>query len=294
MSTSRLPLLIAVVALSGGIAPVARAAESYDSCKGFVDSVPAVIGTQGIWCLRRDLSYNAASGDAIHVAANNVTVDCNGFKLGGLSAGQATDAFGIGADGTQNTTVRNCNLRGFLYGVRLEGGSGHLVEDNRIDGSTHVGIYSNADQATIRRNLVFDTGGRPEFNGNSHGIYAAGDADILDNTVAGVVPTTNASGYSWAHGIHVLYSNRGTVAGNRVSGLVSQGQYGWSVGIDLDDSFRIIIRDNHVTAEVDGPSDYDMAIGCSHVHNIASGNIMAGWNAFVVNCQDAGNYEGLY
>ena len=65
----------------------ALAAESYDNCTGFIDSLPATVSTQGTWCLRANLSTAMASGDAIAVAANNVTLDCNDFKIGGLAAG---------------------------------------------------------------------------------------------------------------------------------------------------------------------------------------------------------------
>ena len=71
----------------------AHAAQSYDNCTGFITSVPAVISTQGTWCLKQDLATAIASGNAISVNANNVTLDCNDFKLGGLAAGAGTVAF---------------------------------------------------------------------------------------------------------------------------------------------------------------------------------------------------------
>ena len=103
-------LALATLALS--MAPDAsHAAQSYDNCTGFIDSVPATITTQGTWCLRKDLSTSIRFGDAITVDANNVTIDCNDFKLGGLSAGPGTKAFGIAGRERQNITVRNCNVR---------------------------------------------------------------------------------------------------------------------------------------------------------------------------------------
>src|SRR5690606_14995164 len=76
------------VLILAGLASVlpARAADDYDACAGFIDSVPATITSQGVWCLRKDLSTAIASGSAITIATNNVTIDCNGFKLGGLAA----------------------------------------------------------------------------------------------------------------------------------------------------------------------------------------------------------------
>src|SRR6185369_13051491 len=92
-----------------GVAPsLVRAAESYDNCVGFVDSVPAVIATQGTWCLRHDLSTAITAGNAITIATNNVIIDCNDFKLGDLSAGAGTQAVGVQATDRLNTTVRHC------------------------------------------------------------------------------------------------------------------------------------------------------------------------------------------
>ena len=68
-------------------APATRAAESYDGCAGFISSLPVTITTQGVWCLDRDLSTSNSAGPAVTIATNNVTVDCNGFKIGGLGAG---------------------------------------------------------------------------------------------------------------------------------------------------------------------------------------------------------------
>ena len=82
-----------------------RAAESYDNCSGFVTSLPAVITTQGTWCLTADLATAMTSGVAITIATNNVTIDCNNFKLGGLSAGVDTTTIGIFDCGGQSAEV---------------------------------------------------------------------------------------------------------------------------------------------------------------------------------------------
>ena len=125
----------------------AEAAESHDSCTGFIDSLPATIATQGTWCLRNNLSTSIASGTAIRIGANNVTIDCNGFKIGGLAAGPGTETIGIHVSYRLNATVRNCAIRGFNRGIHLSGtgGGGHLIEDNTIDESRTSGIsISNA------------------------------------------------------------------------------------------------------------------------------------------------------
>src|SRR5688500_8185831 len=123
-------------------APPGRTAESLEGCTGFIGTLPAVVDTQGVWCLRGDVSTAMTTGFAIYIQANNVTIDCNGFKVGGLAAGPSSDAYGIFANGRQNITVRNCTIRGFRDGIHLQGlgGSGHLIEDNQLDNNLVKGI----------------------------------------------------------------------------------------------------------------------------------------------------------
>ncbi|HEY0661023.1 MAG TPA: hypothetical protein VGD21_06870 [Lysobacter sp.] len=62
-----------------------QAAESYDNCTGFIETLPATISTQGTWCLKHDVGTAITEGNAVTIAANNVTLDCNDFKIGGLA-----------------------------------------------------------------------------------------------------------------------------------------------------------------------------------------------------------------
>jgi hypothetical protein len=144
------PLVLAFGLLS--LSSPSPAAESYDNCTGFIDTLPATINTQGTWCLRKDISTAMASGMAITIAVHNVTIDCNDFKLGGLAAGTATEAVGIYADERNNITVRNCNVRGFMYGLGFIGAfasnggtsGGHVVEDSRFDGNANDSVACRA------------------------------------------------------------------------------------------------------------------------------------------------------
>jgi hypothetical protein len=210
------PLLAAAAVAAFAAAP-ARA-ESWNTCAGFIEALPAVITTQGTWCLSRDLSTSATSGSAIAIEANNVTIDCNGFKLGGLAAGPETTASGIRATDRLNVTVRNCNIRGFRTGVSIVGydSAGHLIEDNRFDGNLHSGIAAAGDAVIVRRNHVVDTGGNPGSN-FATGISVYGSADVIDNAVHGVTPGLYSDAWS-VMGIYVSGAPT-LVQGNRVRGL---------------------------------------------------------------------------
>src|SRR5205823_10248096 len=112
---------IATLAAFAGASGPAAAAESYDSCFGFVDALPATITTQGTWCLRQNLDTSATSGNVIEIQNNNVTIDCNGFRLRGSGGGASTTAVGILASGRVNITIRHCTIRGFQIGIQVNG-----------------------------------------------------------------------------------------------------------------------------------------------------------------------------
>ena len=144
--------------LACGLSGQALAAESYDNCAGYIDALPVNINTQGVWCLRQDVATGIGSGAAITIATNNVTIDCNHFKIGGLAAGAGTKATGILASSRTNAVIRHCNVRGFNIGAYLSG-SGHVVEDNRFNNNYVTGVLVEGDGSVVRRNLVAVTGG---------------------------------------------------------------------------------------------------------------------------------------
>jgi parallel beta-helix repeat protein len=230
--------------ISSAVAPqMAGAAQSYDNCNGFIDSLPTMVSTQGVWCLRHDLATNIVSGKAIEIAANNVTIDCNDFKIGGLSAGNGSQAYGIFASGRQNAAIRHCNVRGFYIGIHLGGGAGHLVEDNRLDNNLSQGIsVVSATHSVVRGNRVFDTGGSTVGNGDAGGIYAT--ADIIDNTVDGVFTAGNTN---FVEGI-IAGTNSMLVSGNRIRGLALTGGVGTAYGIRLLGSGPVTVSHNRIVA----------------------------------------------
>lgn len=247
------PGIAAALLITGAlmIAPrPAPAAESYDNCVGFVDSLPATINTQGTWCLRQDLATSLSSGSVITVGTNNVTIDCNGFKIGGLAAGAATEALGIVAQDRLNTTIRNCNIRGFMVGTYLIDTSGtaggHIVEDNRFDSNRIGGPITEGRGSVVRRNQVMDTGGStsPTYGGTAYGIFVSGGVDVLDNVVDGVTATTSSDGL--AIGIQSnAASLSATIAGNRIRNLVPDGS-GTASGIRRSASGIAVFSGNHL------------------------------------------------
>lgn len=277
--------LVPAVLLAHAMPGPARAAQSDDSCTGFIGSVPAAITQQGTWCLRHDLSGNLTYGEAIDIRTNNVTIDCNHFKLGNLAAGAGTAALGIAATDRRNITVRNCIVRGFSKGIALEGaGGGHLVEDNILDGNTSIGLSVLNDGSIVRRNRVLDTGGSSVF-ANVAGILTTESVDIVDNTVSGVVAPAGSNGN--ARGIRTWGAYDASVSGNRVRGVQADGT-GISFAVSNQESARVILRDNDLSG--DGT---DVGISCHDNSGYALQNTINGFVEPVVGCAGHNNVVKL-
>jgi len=267
------------VLLAGNVLP-ARAAESYDSCTGFIDSLPATIGAQGTWCLRKNLSTALASGAAITIAANNVTIDCNNFKIGGLAAGDGTQTIGIHADGPLNASVRECRIRGFMVGIELYSGGGHRVEENDLDDNTLVGINVVGPSSLIRGNTVLNTGGSSREVGFVRGIRAWRGVDVVDNTVDGVV--TSPLGGA-VYGIYTLANINSVVSNNRVRGLAPSHESS-AYGIRNHASGTIVVSGNVVHGNPTGMPFSGVGIGCSESWATSKNNVVVGFSTGIEGC----------
>jgi len=286
------------VGLTGLIPPTAFtavAAESYDNCTGFVDSLPAVISSQGTWCLRKDLSTSVGTGVAIDIRTNNVTLDCNDFKIGGLAAGNGTRTNGIGATGRSNITVRHCAVRGFFHGIKLDG-AGHLVEHNRLDGNTWMGINVAGDGGMVRDNRVMTTGGATGVSSilKAIGISTQQNVDLEDNQVSGVAAAAGSGG--WAVGIMTGANTAGRVAGNRIGNLVPDGD-GWIYGVYAwgdEAGDRTVVADNTMTGNGSANST---AVWCDHTagnHVVVADNVTDGFEVGSTGCAHVPNTNWFF
>ncbi|HEY0505544.1 MAG TPA: hypothetical protein VGD42_18820 [Lysobacter sp.] len=275
-----LRLLIGLLLAVAALLP-AHAAESYDNCTGTIESLPATINTQGTWCLKDNLSTAITSGAAITIATNNVTIDCNDFKVGGLAAGDTTDALGIVAGNRLNATIRNCGIRGFRIGIWMTGASsaGHLIEDNRLDHNTGDGIEVFGSGHVIRRNRIVDTGGRPA-SGNTSAITSFGaEVVIADNVINGMTVTAVGGDVSAIN----AFGNMSEVARNTITGLIPDAT-GSGVGVNMGGATASSIHDNQILAApaVDGSGISSPAA------NLCGDNRVSGFASGFSNCTNAG------
>ena len=281
MTASRILLTIAFAALGMACSP-AGAAESYDSCTNVITSLPATIATQGTWCLHGDLSTAQTSGAAILVNTNNVTIDCNQFKVGGVAAGAGTLAIGIRSSGRSNITVRNCNVRGFFDGALIDGGSGHVVEDNRFEGNTQAGIVVQGDASVIRRNLVIGSGQSTSPGvDNAYGISTQSAVDIIDNTIGGVAAQAGSNGSAYGILASTISGTAPSISGNRVRDLAPAGT-GSARGITVGSNVPAVLNDNLVYGPGAG-----IGIGCVSGTARARDNIINGFATGLSFCTNA-------
>lgn len=266
----------------------AQAAEGYDNCTGFIDSLPATIHQEGVWCLRKDLGTAITIGQAIYVGGNNITIDCNGYKLGGLGAGAATQATGIFSYTVANLSIRRCNIRGFMTGMLVSGQNmgSHVIEDNRLEKNTRYGIIVMGGKgAMIRRNIILDTGGSTWSRGDACAIDAGSGVNVVDNTISGVAAIADDNGNASAYGIFTSYNADGVVQRNRIRGLVPRGE-GASFGIISNLSNPTSLRDNDLSG-MGIPNSFGLY--CSNSPAIAVGNVISGFSTPIFGCSATGN-----
>lgn len=273
-------LRVMIVLLALGLLPPAHAAEGRDNCTGMITSLPVTITTPGIWCLATHVSTTITSGAAITVAADDVTIDCNDFKVGGLLGNVNTNTVGIAGTDRLNTTVRHCVVRGFIEGIRLSGTSaGALIENNRLDFNTVAGISVAGSSHVVRNNRISDTGGRPASLRTGGILSTADSSRINDNSILSM----------WVAGDDgdvVGVSSLGDaceVARNNVSGLVP-GDTGEAVAIDTGASAGSSIHRNQLLSRVLVTGTAILA----GIDNQCGNNSFAGWTSGIVGCTDAG------
>lgn len=275
-------LLLPLLALAAAVPGPVRA-ETQLCTK--IMSLPAVISAQGSYCLGKDLSTSISEGAAIEINANNVTLDCNGYKLGGLAGGPSSTAIGILSTEVQNTVIRNCNLRGFGSAIEVVSlaspyPGGHIVERNRLDGANQQAITVFGTASVVRENVILDTGS----GAVAIAIRVEGTVDVIGNLVDGV--TTTGAEATEAYGIYTLTNTRATIEDNRIRNLASPlSAFGIHASLDSD---ALILRRNHFAVDPDLIGG-GTSIVCNGANNIATGNDSTGYPNPMVDCADGGH-----
>lgn len=215
-------------------------------------SFPATISTAGKYCLAEDVTVDSPSAKAIHIDANDVTLDCEGHTLKNLATANNGTSVGVYLYAQNNVVIRNCRIiGGFTHGIQASQDNSTYnqnyyieIKDNYVAGPYHHGIWAYGSAVEVTGNRVYDIGG--QLNRDGIGIRVGASSvgfrlhTVVDNFVAG----TN-SPYRHAFGIYSDNSQGGIFIRNGVVGSSGNDNFG-SYGFRIGGSYNRV-TDNHVT-----------------------------------------------
>jgi parallel beta-helix repeat protein len=203
----------------------------------------------------------------IIIAASGTRLDLSGVVLeSGDSVPARFVGVGIASRGVDGVTISGGSIRGYRYGVRLDGGRAHRVTGSDLSGSRNQGVRStpakpdSADRLELIRSDLFEGyGGGILLRGtvaasivgvtargaqNGIALMGARESYIADNDVG--------SNNGW--GIHLWRSSRNIIARNKVDNTrrcesqVPAGECGAAAVLLRDASDSNTIVDNDLTA----------------------------------------------
>jgi hypothetical protein len=192
-----------MLAFTGIFASILLIAPAADAAPQRINTC-GTISQPGSYVLSRNINGTAAAGDCILINASHVTLNLNGFSIGGPGLqGVAAGGDGIKVDGTQvgvdpiNVSVRNGSVIGFVHGVYFdlftEGG---VVENIRAIDNEVDGVFMGGEASVVRDSVAFGNGndgfditnsgaivtGNVGYNNVRYGIAATCDSVVIGNT----------------------------------------------------------------------------------------------------------------
>ena len=191
-------LAIATGLLGLTIMSVPAMAGNITQCTSTITTIPVSLTTKGVHCLKSNLQTGKATGFAIRINRDDITVDLGGFRILG-TAGSNTTTSGIIATNKKNVTVRNGTIEGFYRGVYLDesGGdnTGLLVEHIHAVRNTFTGIQAEGEGIVIRKNRVEETGPGDQ-SAVAYAIFlnSCKDALVAKNFISNVTESNTSTG----------------------------------------------------------------------------------------------------
>ncbi len=92
----------------------------------------------GKYVLQADVTSMQGAG-CFSIRADNITLDCNNHVILARSAGDGAGQYGI-LSNVSNTTILNCHVKDFQYGIGLMGAANATLRANEIDAFIPGGI----------------------------------------------------------------------------------------------------------------------------------------------------------
>ena len=135
-----LVLVIFAAVLFGSVQNVS--AINIDNCS-FLDTAGE------IYNLTQDID-DSSNTTCVNVTADNVTLDCNGYKIDGV---YSASTYGVYAFGRNNITVKNCNITDWWYGVYLSSSFNSMIFNNNLTNNYHGIEMIDSWQNNISKNF---------------------------------------------------------------------------------------------------------------------------------------------
>jgi putative cofactor-binding repeat protein len=211
--------------LAAALLAAPAGADETTFCNSFITSLPYTVTAQGHYCFNRNLSTPITNGAAITINSDYVVLDLNNFKLGGGSAGAATEAIGVHARNRSNLTIRGGNIRGFAFGVVIEGDTptsakNVLVAGNVVDGNLKGGILAYGEAMVVRDNVVSQTGGST-WQGIGT-VWNIGRSAGISNIPLTIAPIAEGPSID--------------ISGNLITGVAATGDRGFGIWLNFGEN----------------------------------------------------------
>ena len=171
---------------AGDLDPPAGAIKSTDRTTISQEDIPLTITKAGSYRLIGNLEAQGGGQDCITIAANDVTIDLNGFLIGPSEV--FVFSFGITTVGTrQNITVKNGTIRGCSsHGVFLVDSTNNRLSDLRLMDNTGSGMRVG-DNSIVTNCTAYS-------NGSSGISVAAGQGSVVHGCTASENGTVTGEG----------------------------------------------------------------------------------------------------
>ncbi len=310
-----IPSLAALVLALGAAAPAAA------PCVRPTKAGTPVAGEVKI-CPGRYRIRDTAEVGVLVVTAAATRIDLTGVTLeSGDTAAGGFRGIGITSRGGDSISIRGGRIRGYRFGIRLDGGAGHRLSGIDLSGSRAQRLrstperYDEGDWLDIFRPDTFETYGaglylRRTTGAVVTGIVARGSQNgigLLESREAYLADNDVSGNSGW--GIHLWKSSRNTIVRNNASHNVRCESRAYSHGCDSaalllrEASDSNLIADNDLTWSGDGffLSGHRPLVGpsianlvhrndASHAYHNAFEATFSAWNVFTENHADSARY----
>jgi len=183
------------------------------------------ISSPGSYYLTGDLQTSSGNSNAIHIDADNVTLDLMGFSLIGQGSGTGN---GILISGQANVEIRNGTVRDFggcgILENSQENGVGHRVIEVRTMFNVEGGIYLDGSNHLVRDSVALVNGAVGIAAGNSSTVINSRSSINFGFGVLCMSGTisSNTVEFNLLHGIAIV--DKSVVTNNKVNNN-SEGIY---------------------------------------------------------------------